>query len=129
MMQWLVAIFLLIGGIFSLIAALGVVTMPDLFTRMQASTKSATLGVACTILAVAFHFDSLSVKVRAILVVGFIFITAPIAAHMIGRAAYSSRVPLWKGSVVDELEGNYDPVTHTSEPPERFRRFPHRDEE
>lgn len=122
MSQWLTVIFLLVGGGFAFIAALGVVTMPDLFTRMQASTKSATLGVACTIMAVAFYFGNLGVTLRAILVVGFIFMTAPIAAHMIGRAAYSSRVPLWKDSVIDELAGNFDPVTHTSTSPERFRR-------
>ncbi len=122
MRDWIMVLLLLLGGIFSLIAAIGVVRMPDLFTRMQASTKSATLGSACILLAVALHFDAISVKLRALLIIGFIFLTAPIAAHMIGRAAYAGGVPLWKDSVLDELEGNYDRETHTSRPPAWLRK-------
>jgi multicomponent Na+:H+ antiporter subunit G len=46
-------------------------------------------------------------------VVVFIFVTAPVAAHMIARAAYFSSVPLWEGTLSDDLEGRYDERTHT----------------
>jgi multicomponent Na+:H+ antiporter subunit G len=42
----------------------------------------------------------------------FLFMTAPIAAHMLGRAAYSTGVPLWEHTIVDELSGHYDEKTH-----------------
>lgn len=123
MNQWLAIISLFIGASFSLIASIGITTMPDLFTRMQTSTKSSTFGVAFIFLAAAFYFaNDLGIVIRALLIALFVFATAPIAGHMIGRAAYSRQVPLWEGSVIDELAGNYDRMTHTSKPPERFKR-------
>lgn len=97
------ALLLLIGGAFMLLAGIGVVRMPDLFMRMQAATKAATLGAGCMLLAVAIHFDDLAVSTRALLVTAFIFLTAPVAAHVIARAAYSVGVPLWDGTLCDEL--------------------------
>lgn len=104
--------FLLIGAVFMLLAALGVVRMPDLFTRMQATTKSATLGAGCTLLAAALHFADLGVTTRVVAVIAFLLLTAPVAAHMIGRAAYFIGVPLWEKTMADELRGHYDPRTH-----------------
>jgi multicomponent Na+:H+ antiporter subunit G len=85
-----------------LLAAVGIVRLPDLFTRMHAATKPATLGTALTMLAVAVHFGELGVTTRALLVVVFFVITAPVGAHMIGRAAYLAGVPLWEGTILDE---------------------------
>jgi multicomponent Na+:H+ antiporter subunit G len=110
--QLATALFMLVGAGFSIIAALGVLRMPDLFTRMQAAAKTGTLGVGCTIIAVAIHFADVGVTTRAALVVLFLFLTAPVAAHMIARAGYISGVRLWEGSVTDEMRGKYDEVTH-----------------
>lgn len=107
-----VLFLLLTGATFLLLASVGVVRMPDLFTRMQAATKAATLGAGCMLVAVAVYFDNLSVTVRALLVSAFLLFTAPIAAHMIGRAAYFIGVPLWSGTHTDELRGRYNPQTH-----------------
>lgn len=104
--------FLLVGGAFLLLAAVGLIRMPDLFSRMQAATKAATLGAGCMILAVAVYFSDVGVTVRSLLVIIFFFLTAPVAAHMIGRAAYFVGVPLWEGTLVDELRDNYDRKTH-----------------
>lgn len=103
---------LLVGAAFSFVAALGIVRMPDLFTRMQAAAKTGTLGVGCAILAVAAYFGDIGVTTRAGLVILFLFLTAPIAAHMIARAGYISGVSLWHGTVTDEMRDQYDPVTH-----------------
>lgn len=109
----LITSFLLLAGAgFSLIAGLGVYRMPDLFTRMQAAAKTGTLGVGCTILAVAVHFGEIGVTVRAALIILFLFLTAPIAAHLIARAGYISGIQLWEGTVVDEMKGQYDIKTH-----------------
>jgi multicomponent Na+:H+ antiporter subunit G len=99
------AVLIVVGGAFMLLAGVGVVRMPDLFMRMQAATKAATLGAGCMLLAVAVHFGDLSVTTRALLVIAFIFLTAPVAAHMVARAAYSAGTPLWEGTIADELRG------------------------
>ncbi len=101
--EWLVLGLLVAGALFLLLAAVGVVRMPDLYTRMQAATKATTLGVGCMLSAVAVYFDDFGVTVRALLVVAFIFLTAPVAAHMIGRAAFTIGVPFWRGTKLDEM--------------------------
>ena len=104
---------LVIGACFMLLAAVGLVRMPDIFTRMHATTKSTTLGVGCLMLGVALHFGDLAIAARALAVVAFVFVTAPVAGHMVARAAYFSGTPRWEGTVSDELSGRYNPQTHT----------------
>ena len=108
-------VLMLIGSTFMLLAAVGVARMPDVFTRLHSSTKSATLGVGCLMLGAALYFGNFSVGVRALAVVAFLFITAPVAAHVLGRAAYLSQVPIWDGTLSDELRGHYDQATHRLE--------------
>ena len=121
------AVLLMIGATFLLAAAIGVLRMPDLFTRMQTATKAATLGISCILIAVALYMEDLGVAIRAFFTVAFFFLTAPVAAHMIGRAAYFIGVPLWKGTIVDELKGRYDRHTHTlTSGPTSERRIPNR---
>jgi multicomponent Na+:H+ antiporter subunit G len=105
-------IFLVIGASFLLLAAIGIIRMPDLYSRIQAATKASTLGVGCIILALAIHFADTGVSVRALLVIAFFFLTAPVAAHVIGRAAYFVGVPLWDRTIIDELRGHYHSRTH-----------------
>lgn len=104
---------LVVGALLLLIAAIGVLRMPDLFLRMSASSKASTLGAGCILLAVAVSAAEISVTVRAVAGLLFLLLTAPVAAHMIGRAAYMLGVPLWEGTVVDELRGRYDMRRHT----------------
>jgi len=108
----LAMILLGVGTIFMFLAAIGVLRMPDVYQRMSATTKVATMGVGSALFAAAFHFDELGITVRAVATVGFILLTAPVAAHMIARAAYVAGVPLWEGTITDELKGRYDPSTH-----------------
>ena len=103
MSERLNAVLLVVGALFMLLGALGVLRLPDLFMRLQAATKASTLGAGCLLLGVAVHFQDLGVATRAVLVIGFFFLTAPVGAHMIARAAYAVGVPLWDGSLVDEL--------------------------
>jgi len=106
---------MLIGATFLLLAAIGVVRMPDLLTRMQAATKASTLGIACTMLAAAVHFAELSVTTRALAVVAFFFLTAPVTAHLIARASYFVGTPLWSGTEIDELRARRTSVTSDSD--------------
>ena len=103
MIEWLGAILLVLGAAFVLVAAIGLVRLPDLLMRMHASTKAGTLGVGLTMLGVITVFASASVVARAVVIIVFVLLTAPVSAHMIGRAAYMAGVDLWSGTVVDEL--------------------------
>lgn len=114
MIKALITVLLLItGGAFALISAIGIFRMPDTLTRMQSATKAGTLGVGCLFFSVAVYFDDLGVTVRALLVLAFLFLTAPVAAHMIGRAAYSVGAGAVDYNVIDELRQRYN--KHTAE--------------
>ncbi|MCK8600369.1 monovalent cation/H(+) antiporter subunit G [Desulfoferrobacter suflitae] len=102
------AILLIIGSAFMFIAGLGIVRMPDLFMRMSCATKASTLGVGFILLALAVHFGQFGVSSRATATIIFVVVTAPVAAHMIGRSAYIVQVPLWKNSIIDHLCDRYD---------------------
>ena len=96
---------LLVGAAFVFIAALGAVRFPDIYTRMHAVSKATTLGLGCMLIGVAVSFPSLGVIAKVAAVLLFIFLTTPIATHMIVRAAYLTKVPQWKGTVADEMKG------------------------
>jgi multicomponent Na+:H+ antiporter subunit G len=92
------------GAFFVLVAAIGVVRLPDLFMRMHAATKAGALGTGLLLLSVAFIHGEWHVTLRVIAAITFLFLTAPVAAHAIGRAAYlAGEVQLWEGTFVDEL--------------------------
>ena len=109
-----------LGTALCVLSAVGIVRMPDVYIRLQVASKASSLGVALLMLGVAAHFGELSVTIRALLVVVFLFLTAPVAAHVIGRAAYIAGVPLAPGSEPDELAGRYDPETGRLSAPERL---------
>jgi len=119
---------LLVGASFMLLAAVGLLRLPDLLTRMHATTKAAALGVILIMLASAMHFAEVGVVARSLAIIVFILITAPIAAHVIGRAGYFVGSRLWSGTVKDELRPNYDPLTHElksgMETQENAKRYP-----
>ncbi len=108
------SILLLTGSAFLLLAAVGITRMPDLFSRIQATAKASTLGVTCLVLALAVYFSSTGITVRALLVVAFLLLTTPVAAHVIGRAAYFTGVPMWEKTLIDELR-----ETASTQTPER----------
>ena len=87
----IVGLLLLAGSGFVFIAGLGVVNLPDVLNRMHASTKAGTLGSALALAATAVYFADHSVIARAVAIVVFLLLTAPIAAHMIGRAAFRAK--------------------------------------
>jgi len=97
-------LFLLTGSLFVLVAALGVLRLPDLLMRMHAATKAGTLGAGLLLVGVAVSVPETSVMARAIATFVFLLLTAPIAAHLIARAAYhTGEATLWDRTCVDEL--------------------------
>lgn len=102
MIDYLTAGLWLAGSAFALLAALGVVRMPDVFTRMQASTKASTLGLGCLLLGTALQLGDLAALIGVTCIGAFVLLTTPVSGHVIARAAYFADVPLWKGTVLDE---------------------------
>lgn len=96
--------FIIIGLVFDFFGSLGLIRFPDIYNRLQASTKCVTLGT-CSIL-----FGLLLVKgfsaagIKAVLCIVFLILTSPTAAHALARAAHKSGVKLWEGSVCDKYE-------------------------
>jgi multicomponent Na+:H+ antiporter subunit G len=98
-----VATLLTLGAALVLLAAVGLLRLPDLYTRMHATTKPATLGVSLMVSALAVHAGELGIATRAALIVIFFLLTAPVAAQRLGHAAHRAGVPCWRGTVRDEL--------------------------
>ncbi len=103
MTDYLTAALVLAGGLFGFIAAVGMLRLPDMITRMHASTKAGTLGAGLILAAVAIHFTEVGITLRAAAAILFLVLTAPVAAHVIGRAAYRCGIELWERTWVDEL--------------------------
>jgi multicomponent Na+:H+ antiporter subunit G len=103
MIDAMIVILMFSGSFFALVASIGLLRMPDLFMRLSATTKAATLGITLVLAAVALYFHNTDVTGRVIAIIVFVILTAPVAAHMIARAAYFNGVPLWKRSIYDDL--------------------------
>ena len=97
-MSWLVAIALVLllasSCFFILVGSLGLVKLSEFFKRLHAPTKASTLGVSCVLLAsVGYHwFSDTDPQPRELLITAFLFITAPISAHLMAKAALSLHV-------------------------------------
>ena len=104
--EWIAVILILLGSIISVISAFGLIRLPDVYTRSHAATKSSTLSVLACLLGAFIYFWSTDgfVSIRLILGIIFVFLTAPVAGHLVCRAAYRSRVPLAEGSGEDALK-------------------------
>lgn len=100
------SVLMLAGSTFMLIAALGVLKMPDFLTRLHCSTKAGTLGIGLIFLSVALDYLELGISTRSLAAITFQLLTAPVGAHVIGRAAYFAGTPLWEGTFVDEFRVN-----------------------
>ncbi len=97
-------IFLVAGALFILIASIGLLRMPDIYIRLHATTKSASLGILLIFAGTALAFGSLALWIKAVISVVFIFITVPIATHVIGRVAHSMGIPQWHKTSKDDLQ-------------------------
>lgn len=95
-MLWelLISLFLLLGSGFALLGSIGLIRLPDFYTRLHGPSKSITLGVGAVLVASALHFSTRGegVSVHELLVTVFLFITAPVSAHVVAKAALHLRV-------------------------------------
>jgi multicomponent Na+:H+ antiporter subunit G len=111
----IIGALVLTGSAFAAIAALGVLRMPDLLTRMHAATKAGALGATLVLAAVAVSFADGSITVRALATIVFLLLTAPIASHVLGRAAYrSGRLTMAPQTCLDEFADDLASGAHTT---------------
>ncbi|UOQ47359.1 monovalent cation/H(+) antiporter subunit G [Gracilibacillus caseinilyticus] len=105
-MNILVIVFLIAGTFFVISASIGVIRFPDIYTRLHASTKAATLGISGIMIGafIFLYVEHQIVSGKLILGIIFILLTAPVSAHMIGRAAHSIGIKPWSqdGNTKDE---------------------------
>jgi multicomponent Na+:H+ antiporter subunit G len=103
MTEILTSLLLLLGSFLCLMAALGIVRLPDALTRMHAATKAGTLGVGLLVVAEVVFYRDLGISLRAATIIFLLLLTTPVAAHLIGRASYLSGVQLSNRTWIDEL--------------------------
>ncbi|MGK0176424.1 MAG: multicomponent Na+:H+ antiporter subunit G [Lentimonas sp.] len=96
MITFISSALLLLGALFALVAAIGIVRMPDIYCRMHAATKAGAFGVSLILLALCVAIPTLRVCIQSILIIAFFYLTAPVAAHLIGRVGIIQKLPLWK---------------------------------
>lgn len=102
MIAFVAGTLLLVGATLALLAAIGVLRMPDVFTRMQSSTKASTLGLACLLVGLIVLHPNAEFIIRAGSIAAFVMLTTPVSAHVIARSAAQTDAPLWEGTIVDE---------------------------
>jgi len=104
-----------LGCLLLLLAAVGLVRMPDLYMRMQVASKASTLGAALVLAAAAVGLDDLSATTRAVVTLVFLCITTPLAAHLLARAAAQTGVPFSRETTPVELPpGTAEPDDQSS---------------
>jgi len=113
-----IGFFVVVGAFFSVVTAIGLIRLPDIYSRTHAASKSATLGVMCVLIGTLIFFltEEAIFNSRIVLGIFFVLITAPVAGHLIARASYSSGVKLWENSIQDDLA---DKEKHAAEKTKR----------
>jgi len=103
MMSILADLFLVIGAAFIAIGSLGLIRMPDVYNRLQAGTKAATLGALTLLLGIGLHYPDWWAKL--LVIAGFIMFTNPVGSSTIARAARSAGIPFWSKEGGSSKEG------------------------
>lgn len=104
---------LILGAIFTLLAAVGVVRLPDLYTRMHAASKAGAVGGGLVLIAVALISMDAAVAVRAIIGVIFVLLTTPVAAHLLARASYIAGYHGDESTVRDDIKTRLEQISGT----------------
>jgi len=103
-LTYIAGIAMLIGAIFSLLAAIGIIRLPDVYTRMHAASKAGTMGSGLMLIAVALVAFDGAVIVRALVGILFLLLTAPVSAHLLARAALLSGLEPDEITVVNDMK-------------------------
>ncbi|PZM17118.1 monovalent cation/H(+) antiporter subunit G [Rhizobium tubonense] len=99
-----VTVLLLGGSLFCLVASVGIIRLPDIYSRMHAASKAGTVGSGLLLLAVGIHAQDFSTLMRALAGFTFFILTAPISAHLLAKSAHKAGYSLSPSSVRDDLK-------------------------
>jgi multicomponent Na+:H+ antiporter subunit G len=100
-LEIIAVVLMALGSLFTLLAAVGVVRLPDVYCRLSATSKAAPFGIGLVLVGTALVFDQASFSLQAAAVGLFLVITAPVAAHALARAAYRTSTPAAEGTLFD----------------------------
>lgn len=103
MIEWIVFIFLIMGALFILISAIGIIRLPDLFMRMHATTKTNSIGISLILIGTMMAFPQVTNILKGLMIIIFIYLTSPLGAHMIGKAGLITKVKKWERNVRDDF--------------------------
>lgn len=95
-------VLIFVGLAFDLLGTIGLVRLPDIYNRLQASTKNVTMGTCLILLGVFVYSGFSALGIKALMCAAFIVLTMPTGAHAVARGAHISGVRLWEGSRVDK---------------------------
>jgi monovalent cation/proton antiporter MnhG/PhaG subunit len=124
MSEIVAAVLLVAGSLIVLIAAIGVARFPDVFLRMHAATKAGVIGAGLCILGTAAGFGDQTTWIKALMIVGFLLVTTPIASHVLGRAAWRAAAPMLPRTRLAAMESELPRVIFDAFPEFRLSR-PH----
>lgn len=96
--------FIVVGLLFDLFGCIGLVRLPDVYNRLQASTKCVTVGTCSILIGTTIIIGLNSAGIKCILCALFILLTSPTSAHAIARGSHKSGVRLWEGSICNQYE-------------------------
>lgn len=106
MISIIASILLITGAAFALVAAIGVVRMPDFYCRIHAATKAGAFGLSLLLLGLIVAAPTLRVIIQSVMIISFFYLTAPIGAHMIGRVALQRKVMWWRATESGNTQEN-----------------------
>lgn len=118
-LEAVISLLLLAGGAFAVIGSLGMATMRDFFMRLHGPTKATTTGIGCFLIASMLYFGVLDREpvVQEMLITLFLFISAPVSAHLLGKAALHLKLPRTEKTrgapqELDEVDISHKPVPY-----------------
>ncbi len=103
MTEWLAFTALILGALFVLVSAIGILRLPDLFMRMHATTKTNSLGIALILIGVILVFPQWNIFFKGLLVIVFTFLTTPLGSHMISKTGHMLNISTWNRYVRDDM--------------------------
>jgi multicomponent Na+:H+ antiporter subunit G len=98
------SVLIILGVAFMLIATIGLLRFPDFYIRMSAITKGATLGLGLILTGLGIYFNQPDMLLKVLAIIFFTFLTSPVAAHVISRAAVHNKIPFWKRTNLEEFK-------------------------
>ena len=97
------SVLILCGSFFILVAAIGILRLPDFYIRNSAATKAITFGLSLMLIGIAIYYYTIAASFKIAGIIFFIVLTSPVAGHVISRAAWKNKVLFWKETDINDF--------------------------